>query len=111
MRYWLNFLLNKKPFIIPHNLFIWLRLTSISPFFKCILYLVLLFKSIFFLLGFILESVGVFLDESGIGVLDKLLAALNKATTFESIDSSTEDTRFNLDSEKAKKLEKESIEI
>ena len=50
-------------------------------------------------------------DESGIGVLDKLLAALNKATTFESIDSSTEDTRFNLDSEKAKKLEKESIEI
>lgn len=50
-------------------------------------------------------------DESGIGVLDKLLAALNKASTFESIDSSTEDTRFNLDSEKSKKLEKESIEI
>ena len=50
-------------------------------------------------------------DESGIGVLDKLLASLNKATTFESIDSSTEDVRFNLDSEKAKKLEKESIEI
>ena len=50
-------------------------------------------------------------DESGIGVLDKLLAALNKATTFASIDSNTEDTRFNLDSEKAKKLEKESVEI
>lgn len=50
-------------------------------------------------------------DESGIGVLDKLLAVLNKATTFESIDASTEDTRFNLNSEKAKKLEKESIEI
>lgn len=50
-------------------------------------------------------------DKSGIGVLDKLLATLNKATTFESIDSSTEDTRFNIDSEKAKKLEKESIEI
>ena len=50
-------------------------------------------------------------DESGIGVLDKLLAVLNKATTFESIDSNAEDTRFNLDSEKAKKLEKESIEI
>ena len=50
-------------------------------------------------------------DESGLGVLDKLLAVLNKATIFESIDSSTEDTRFNLDSEKTKKLEKESIEI
>lgn len=50
-------------------------------------------------------------DEDGIGVLDKLKAVLNKATTFESIDSNKEDTRFNLSSEQAKKLEKESIDI
>jgi hypothetical protein len=38
-------------------------------------------------------------DEEGIGVLDKLKAALNKATTFAAIDSNTEDTKFNLNAE------------
>jgi hypothetical protein len=38
-------------------------------------------------------------DESGVGVLDKLKSVINKADTFESIDSSKEDTRFNLNAE------------
>ena len=50
-------------------------------------------------------------DESGVGVLDKLKSIINKADTFESIDSNKEDTRFNLNAEQAKKLEKESINI
>lgn len=50
-------------------------------------------------------------DESGVGVLDKLKSIINKADTFESIDSSKEDTRFNLNAEQAKKLEKESVNI
>ena len=50
-------------------------------------------------------------DESGVGALDKLKSVINKADTFESIDSNKEDTRFNLNQEQAKKLEKESINI
>jgi hypothetical protein len=50
-------------------------------------------------------------DDEGIGVLDKLMAAINKADTFKSVDANTSDNKFNLTVEQAKKLEKESINI
>ena len=50
-------------------------------------------------------------DDEGVGVLDKLMAAINKADTFKSVDANTSDNKFNLTTEQAKKLEKESINI
>lgn len=47
------------------------------------------------------------LDENGVGVLDKLKSALDKATTFNSLTSDN----INLNPEQAKQLEKESINV
>ena len=48
-------------------------------------------------------------DENGVGVIDKLRAAIDKATTYNNLK--TDNKNFNLSTEEAKNLEKESIAI